>query len=88
MVKRIAIGGGSCGDIWPRAEEKRASLFVTADMSYHNRQDALNCGLMLIDVDHGEMERASLPKLKSIIENQTGLIAEMIVETDREKIIL
>ena len=88
LIKKIALGAGSCGDMWQQAENRGASLFVTADMSYHNRQDALNCGLMLIDVDHGEMERASLPKLRSIIEKQTGLIAEMIVETDREKIIL
>ncbi|NLD04591.1 MAG: Nif3-like dinuclear metal center hexameric protein [Synergistaceae bacterium] len=88
MVKRIAIGGGSCGDMWEQAGEKSASLFVTADMSYHNRQDALNSGLKLIDVDHGEMERASLPKLKSLIEKETGLIVEMIPETERKKFIL
>ena len=57
-------------------------------MSYHNRRDALNRGLKLIDVDHGEMERASLPRLKSIIEKETGLIVELIPETDREKFIL
>jgi len=88
MIKKIALGGGSCGDMWPKAAEKGASLFVTADMSYHNRQDALNCRLKLIDVDHGAMERASLPRLKSIIEKETGLIAELIPETDREKFIL
>ena len=88
MIRKIALGGGSCGDMWPKAAEKGASLFVTADMSYHNRQDALNCGLKLLDVDHGEMERASLPRLKSIIEKETGLIVELISETEREKFIL
>ncbi len=88
MIRKIALGGGSCGDMWPKAAEKGASLFVTADMSYHNRQDALNCGLKLLDVDHGEMERASLPRLKSIIEKETGLIVELIPETEREKFIL
>jgi len=88
LIKKIALGGGSCGDMWQQAEEKDASLFVTADMSYHNRQDALNCGLKLIDVDHGEMERVSLSRLKSIIEKETGLIVELIPETDREKFIL
>lgn len=88
MIRKIALGSGSCGDMWPKAAEKCASLFVTADMSYHNRQDALNCGLKLLDVDHGEMERASLPRLKSIIEKETGLIVELIPETEREKFIL
>ena len=88
MIKRIAIGGGSCGDMWPDALVKGASVFITADMSYHNRQDALNCGLKLIDVDHGEMERASLPRLKSIIEKETGLAVEMIPEEKIDRIIL
>ena len=88
MIKKIAIGGGSCGDMWGDALKKDASVFVTADMSYHNRQDALNCGLKLIDVDHGEMERASLPKLRSIIEKETGLVVEVISEDKVDRIIL
>ena len=88
MIKKIAIGGGACGDMWPDALTKGASVFITADMSYHNRQDALNCGLKLIDVDHGEMERASLPRLRSIIEKETGLVVEMIPEEKRYRIIL
>lgn len=88
MVKRIAIGGGSCGEMWPHALKRSASLFITADLSYHERQDALNCGLDLIEVDHGEMERATMPRLRSIIEKETGLIVEMIPETERKKIIL
>ncbi len=84
MIKRIALGGGSCGDMWPFAADKGASLFVTADISYHDRQDALNFGLGLVEVDHGEMERASLPKLRSIIEKETGLTVELISETERE----
>ena len=84
MIKRIALGGGSCGDMWSLAADKGASVFVTSDISYHERQDALNCGLGLIEVDHGEMERASLPKLRSIIEKETGLTVELITETERE----
>ena len=86
MIKRIALGGGSCGDMWPMAADKGASLFVTADISYHERQDALNCGLGLVEVDHGEMERASLPKLRSIIEKETGLTVESIDGTERESL--
>ena len=80
MIKKIALGGGSCGDMWPLAACRGASLFVTADISYHVRQDALNSGLGLVEVDHGEMERASLPKLRSIIEKETGLTVELIPE--------
>ena len=46
MIRKIALEAAR-GDMWPKAAEKGASLFVTADTSYHNRQDALNCGLKL-----------------------------------------
>ncbi|MDD4159570.1 MAG: Nif3-like dinuclear metal center hexameric protein [Synergistaceae bacterium] len=88
MIRKIALGGGSCGEMWEQAAEKGASFFITADMSYHDRQDALNSGLKLIDVDHGEMERASLFRLKSVIEKETGLAVEIIPETNTEKITL
>lgn len=84
LLTRIALGGGSCGDMWPNALQSGATLFVTADISYHERQDALNSGLCLADVDHGEMERASLPKLRSIVEEETGLITELIHEDESE----
>ena len=88
MIKRIALVGGSCGGMWTLAADKGASLFVTADISYHERQDALSCGLGLAEVDHGEMERASLPKLRSIIQKETGLAVELIPETERKSFII
>ena len=47
-------------EIWPMAADK-ALLFVTADISYHERQDALNCGQGLsksTTVDGGQPAKA------------------------------
>ena len=70
-IDRIAIGGGACSDMWQDAIDAGASVFVTSDISYHNRLDALEMGLFLMETDHGEAERASLPFLKNIVEEET-----------------
>lgn len=79
-IKRVAVGGGACGDFWPQALEKGADLFITSDIAYHHRNDALNMGLSLIQCDHGEMERVSLPALKALLEYETGLECVILSE--------
>ncbi len=72
-VTKVAVGGGACGDMWYEALQAGSQLFITSDISYHQRQDALTEGLSLIITDHGETERLSLPYLANIIEAETGL---------------
>lgn len=79
-VSRAAIGGGACGDMWSAACEKGADVFITADISYHFRNDALCSGMGMVACDHGEMERASLPALAKIIEETTGLETAILHE--------
>lgn len=84
-VSLVALGGGACGDMWTNAADAGASVFVTSDMAYHSRQDALNSGLMLVDTDHGETERTSLPGLAKLIKELSGLDVVMIPEVESEK---
>ena len=79
-VKKIAIGGGACGDLWPAAVGVGADVFITADVQYHNRLDMLGMGLACIIVDHGEMERVSIPDLASVIGKATGLSTHILKE--------
>lgn len=79
-VRRVAIGGGSCGDLWPYALSAGADVFITSDMSYHHRNDALSMGLSLIIADHGEMERVSLAALKALIAEETRLEVVLLKE--------
>jgi len=72
-IQRVAVGGGACGSMWHKALDKGAQLFITADISYHDRNEALYKGLNLIICDHGEMERMSLDKLCAIISEETGV---------------
>lgn len=80
MLYKVALGGGSCGDMWPLALAAGADIFATSDITYHQRLDALNSGLSLAVTDHGETERASLPALKSLIERETSLPVSILPE--------
>ena len=62
-ILNVALCGGSGSELWPLAREWGADLYVTADMKYHALMDATRAGLAIAVVDHGQMERASLPAL-------------------------
>ena len=36
-IKKIAIGGGACGDLWEYALGEKADVFITSDVSYNLR---------------------------------------------------
>ena len=63
FVSKVALCGGSGGSLWPAAKARRADLYITADMKYHELMDANDAGLAVAVADHGEMARASLPEL-------------------------
>ena len=55
-VRRVAVGGGACGDFIDRVAAAGCDTFVTADLKYHQFQDAAILGLNLIDAGHFETE--------------------------------
>ena len=80
VIRRIALGGGACQDLWRSAVKEGADCFITADFSYHIRQEALAAGLSIVSADHGEMERASLPALAEILREETALEVFLLKE--------
>ena len=88
MISKVAVGGGACGGMWRRAFDLGADVFITADIAYHDRNDALSMGLNLISTDHGEMERVALPALKKVVEEETGLETVLLKEVPTERIFL
>lgn len=85
-IKKIAVGGGACGNMWQDALKASADVFITSDVSYDQRQDSLAMGLNLIITDHGEMERVSLPTLAKIIEQETSLPVIILEESEVKQI--
>ena len=85
-ISRVAIGGGACGSMWQLACDCGAELFITADIAYNPRNDALDKGLSLINCDHGEMERASIPALCEVVREETGVEVVQLEEEYVERI--
>ncbi len=59
VFSKIALLGGSGSSFWQHASRQGAELFITGDLKYHHRIEALQQGLSLVEVDHGEMEEVA-----------------------------
>ena len=62
-VRRVAVGGGACGDMLLDAAAKGCDTFVTADIKYNTFLDARAMGLNLIDAGHFSTENVVCPVL-------------------------
>ncbi|AGL00905.1 Nif3-like dinuclear metal center hexameric protein [Desulfoscipio gibsoniae] len=84
LVQRIAVCGGSGGDLWPQAGQKGADVLVTGDVRYHAARDMLAAGMSFIDAGHFATERVVLPPLReqlTVALAQAGLAVEIAVAT-------
>ncbi len=63
-VRRIAVMGGAGGDSLRDAYLKGCDAYVTADLKYHQFQEAALYGLNLIDADHFYTENPVIPVLR------------------------
>lgn len=82
-VRKVAVGGGACGEFMGRAIELGCDTFVTADLKYNQFADAAALGLNLIDAGHFPTEdpvcgyladrlRAAFPNLRVILSKTHG----------------
>ncbi len=77
-IRRLAVGGGACGDYFTAAVEKGCDAFVTADVTYDQFLDARAMGLTLIDAGHFPTENVICPLLaEKLMARFPGLHAEV-----------
>lgn len=87
-VKRVAVCGGSGGDLISTAKSKGADMFVSGDIKYHTALSAVSMGIVVVDAGHNFTERLVLPKLAKEIElkckelNLEVKISTSIVDTN------
>lgn len=62
-IRRVAVGGGACGDMLLDAVAKGCDTFVTADVKYNTFLDARAMGINLIDAGHFSTENVVCPVL-------------------------
>ncbi len=56
-VQRVAVCGGSGGDLIPQAIASRADLYITGEAGYHRLKEAEEAGLTVAVFGHAETER-------------------------------
>ena len=72
IIKRVAVGSGSCGDYIPLAIKKGADLMITADMKYHIAMDSVDNGISVIDAGHYPTEIIVMDMFEELLKD-TGL---------------
>lgn len=63
MVSKVAVVGGGGADFIPNAKLAGCDVYVTADMKYHQAQQAEKIGLNVIDAGHFETENPVIYKV-------------------------
>lgn len=82
-VRRVAVGGGACGEFMPKVLAAGFDTFVTADIKYHEFCDAATLGLNLIDAGHFETENPVCDVLaEKLRERFPSLCVHRSVHTD------
>ncbi len=70
MCKKVAICGGSGGDLIHRAAFVGADVLITGDIKYHEALEATQLGLAVIDPGHFATERIMMPKIARYLQEQ------------------
>ena len=83
-VRRVAVGGGSCGSALQAAVEAGCDTFVTADVKYNQFREALDAGLNLIDAGHFYTENPVCAVLADKLRTKFPEIQVKISENQRD----
>lgn len=62
-IRRLAVCGGSCGELGPQAQAGGAQLLVTAEVKHSQARWAEDAGFCLIDCGHYATEQVVVPLL-------------------------
>lgn len=83
-VRKVAVGGGSCGSEMLEAVDAGCDTFVTSDIKYNQFWDAKDLGLNLIDAGHFYTENPVVFHLAAKIQAAFPEVAVKISETHRD----
>lgn len=79
VVGRVAVCGGSGSSFIYDAYLKKADIYITGDVKYHEAQYANELGLTIIDAGHYHTEKVILPVVKDYLEKELPNKVEMKV---------
>lgn len=70
IIRKAAVCGGSGMYYWQHAYFAGADVLLTADIKYHDAQDALANGLALVDAGHFATEQPVMPVLADLLKKE------------------
>lgn len=71
-VQTIAVCGGSGASLISKAKAAGADVYITGDIKYHEAQEALAAGLVLIDAGHFATEHMIVSALVQYLRNYSA----------------
>jgi len=81
-VKRVAVGGGSCGDYITIAASLGCDTLVTADIKHNQFLESRELGVNAIDAGHFATEDIVCPRICEIIKKECPGLSVAIAESD------
>ncbi len=81
-VRRVAVGGGACGELIYDAKAKGCDTLITADVKHNFFIEAAEIGVNLIDAGHFETEDPVTGVFLDVIRNAFPGIRAEIAEND------
>ena len=84
MRERLAVCGGSGGNMLELAAAKGCDTFVTADVKYDRFLAAKELGINLIDADHFCTENVVIPVLQTKLQRQFPNVTFAISQVHRQ----
>lgn len=83
-VKKVAVGGGSCGSMLADAADAGCNTFVTADVKYDVFLKARAMGMNLLDAGHYATENVVCPALADFLKERFPEVEVQISQAHRE----
>lgn len=83
-VRRVAVGGGSCGSMLADAVAAGCDTFVTADVKYNIFLEAKALGINLMDAGHYATENVVCPALADFLRREFPELSVTVSEIHKE----
>lgn len=83
-VRRVCVGGGSCGGFITEAAKHGCDTFVTADVKYNQFRTAYELGVNLIDAGHFHTENPTMPILAEKLRQAFPEVEVIFSENHRD----
>lgn len=85
-IRRVAVGGGACGEFADLAFARGVDAYITADLKYHDFVDGAEKGYFLIDAGHFETENMICERLRQVVAEACGQSSVLLSEVHRDAV--